>query len=209
MSRLPQRAAPAASRFSDAVEVGVEVVPGLVVQVLEASVDWQEALIEKACDAEEGSIETDPFGVALWPAAQVLAQAAAAHAAAHAAAAEGTEGGARPLRTLELGAGCGLASLALAASGADALATDFRSLPLELLEESAGRQGLKVLCYMICYDSILYHIIRYMLYYTSYYIYYSICVIILHQGPDAAARRPRALRAAAGGGPGHRLRRAV
>lgn len=128
--------------FSEAVEVEVMVVPGLCVRVLEASLAWQERLIDEAVEALEAdpqSVDADPYGVALWPAAQVLAQAAAAHAADLK---EKAAGGVAT-RVLEIGAGCGLASLAMAALGVDVLATDLRELPLSLLAESARRQGLE------------------------------------------------------------------
>ncbi|CAK0828842.1 unnamed protein product [Prorocentrum cordatum] len=109
------------------------VAPGLTVRVLEASVEWQERLVERAVDAlGRGSADVDPYGAAVWPAAQVLAQAVAAWVAA----------APRPPSVLELGAGCGLASLTAAAMGASVTATDFRELPLELVAEAARRQGL-------------------------------------------------------------------
>lgn len=125
-------------RFADVVEVEVHVAPGLTLKVLEASLDWQERLIEKAIEAPESSVDVDPYGMALWPAAQVLAQVVAAYGEALMAS---SAPGNQP-RVLELGAGCGLASLTAAAVGLDVVATDFRRLPLELLHESALRQGL-------------------------------------------------------------------
>ncbi|CAE7871919.1 unnamed protein product [Symbiodinium necroappetens] len=97
----------------------------LSLRLIEASVDWQETLIEEACSEEdetriprlvvgETCVEADPYGMAVWPAAQVLAQAAAAY-------------GLRAQGALELGCGCGLASLAL--------------LSLDM-EESAERLGV-------------------------------------------------------------------
>lgn len=44
--------------------------------------------------------------------------------------------------TLELGCGCGLASLALLSLDMEVVATDFRELPLQLLQESAERLGV-------------------------------------------------------------------
>lgn len=116
----------------NAVRVDVSVLPGVEVHVLEASLDWQDALVNQALDAPDGTFEADPYGVVLWPAAQVLAQAVASHIAAFG-----------PLRIMELGAGCGLASLTALKLGADVLATDFRELPLQLLEEAATQQGLR------------------------------------------------------------------
>ncbi|CAE7802640.1 Comt, partial [Symbiodinium sp. KB8] len=109
------------------VEVEIRVAPSCVnegreaesdflsLRLIEASVDWQETLIEEACSEEdETCVEADPYGMAVWPAAQVLAQAAAAY-------------GLRAQGALELGCGCGLASLAL--------------LSLDM-EESAERLGV-------------------------------------------------------------------
>mmetsp|Transcript_13966 Transcript_13966/g.38163 ORF Transcript_13966/g.38163 Transcript_13966/m.38163 type:complete len:357 (-) Transcript_13966:78-1148(-) len=119
--------------FDKAVEVEFTT-HGLKLKVLEASVDWQELLIEQAVEAPEDTLEADPYGMAIWPSAQVLAQAAAMYAG---------ELAARPgARVLEMGAGCGLASLTMAAMGVDVVATDFRKLPLQLMGESASRAGL-------------------------------------------------------------------
>lgn len=124
--------------FSNAVEVTVDILPDFRITVLEASLDWQEQLIEEAVESWDQSdpVEADPYGAALWPAAQVLAQAVAAHVRSAVAAD-------RPMRVLELGAGCGLSSLTAAALGASVLATDFRELPLRLVAESARRQGFQ------------------------------------------------------------------
>ena len=119
--------------FSEAVEVDVALADSEVqFQVLEASLDWQEDLIEEAVEQEdEAAVEADPYGMAVWPAAQVLGQAAAAYGLKSKS----------ELTALELGCGCGLASLALLSLGAHVVATDFRELPLRLLSESASRQG--------------------------------------------------------------------
>lgn len=124
--------------FSNAIEVTVDILPDLRISVLEASLDWQEQLIEEAVESWDQSdpVEADPYGAALWPAAQVLAQAVAAHVRSAVAAD-------RPIRVLELGAGCGLSSLTAAALGASVMATDFRELPLRLVAESARRQGIQ------------------------------------------------------------------
>ena len=84
-------------------------------------------MIEQAvADSDSGrSVERgllDPYGMAIWPSALVLAQAVAAYVTPN-----------PDQRILELGAGCGLASLTAARLGADVLATDFRMLPLQLL----------------------------------------------------------------------------
>lgn len=131
MREAREARASAGTLFPDTVEVEVTVVPGLCIKLLEANLDWQERLIEQATEAAEDSVDVDPYGMALWPAAQVLAQAVAAY-------------GPSCPTVLELGAGCGLASLTAAALGCRVTATDFRSEPLRLLSESARRQGLRV-----------------------------------------------------------------
>ena len=65
---------------TDAVEVKVQVLQGLCLFVLEASASRQEQLVENAVLAAPGTTEADPYGAALWPSGQVLAQAVAAHA---------------------------------------------------------------------------------------------------------------------------------
>ena len=71
-------------------------------------------------------------GALLWPGAVLLAQLLA----------EGPrlEG----LTTLELGCGTGLCSLAAAARGASAIATDVSPLSLQLTTHAAAEQGLDV-----------------------------------------------------------------
>ncbi|CAE7345814.1 unnamed protein product [Symbiodinium sp. CCMP2456] len=124
------------SRFPHAVEVEIHVAPSCSLRLIEASVDWQETLIEEACNEEdETCVEADPYGMAVWPAAQVLAQAAAAYGLR-------AQGSGERLRALELGCGCGLASLALLSLDMEVVATDFRELPLQLLQESAARLGV-------------------------------------------------------------------
>ncbi|CAK9089841.1 unnamed protein product [Durusdinium trenchii] len=126
--------------LAQAVEVQVAVTPRLRLYVLEASRKGQETLIEQAvahgaaagCEHQKQGL-LDPYGSALWPSALVLAQAVAAHVKL------------KPQqRILELGAGCGLASLLAARLGGDVLATDFRQLPLQLLRAAARRQALRI-----------------------------------------------------------------
>lgn len=76
---LPSRPCRSAQKFPDAVEVDVDL-GAVQLKVLEASLDWQETLIEQAVEQEdEGAVEADPYGMAVWPAAQVLAHAAVAY----------------------------------------------------------------------------------------------------------------------------------
>lgn len=122
--------------LAQAIEVEVVLKPNLRLFVLEASRKGQEKVVQQAVEdaaaGQEGGL-LDPYGVALWPSALVLAQAVAAYIELNA-----------DQRILELGAGCGLASLTAAYLGASVLASDFRQLPLELLRSAARRQGLQV-----------------------------------------------------------------
>lgn len=122
--------------LAQAVEVEVVLKPNLRLFVLEASRKGQEKVVQQAVEdaaaGQEGGL-LDPYGVALWPSAVVLAQAVAAYIELNA-----------DQRILELGAGCGLASLTAAHLGASVLASDFRQLPLELLRSAARRQGLRI-----------------------------------------------------------------
>jgi predicted nicotinamide N-methyase len=115
-------------------ELLVPVSEKLSLLLLEANPSAQTALVDAALEstAPIGSNEDDPYGVVLWPAAQVVAQAVAAM------------GDLRNRTLLELGAGTGLVSLAAAACGADVLATDYREEPLELLRASAARSSAHV-----------------------------------------------------------------
>lgn len=119
------------------VEVDVSISDTMRITVLEASVDWQNELTEESAMVSvvtPDSPDADSYGMALWPGCQTMAQAAVAkvqHMLAE-----------RPsVRVVEIGAGCGLPSLAVAACGARVLATDYRWLPLELCLEAARRQG--------------------------------------------------------------------
>lgn len=137
------------SRDGDALvlahPVAVQVVlgPELRLCVLEASPARQEAGIEQAVDSERQNLLQldgehrgllDPYGLAIWPSALVLAQGVASYAA------ETFTGSRR--RLLELGAGCGMVSLAAAQLGFEVLSTDFRSSLLCLVAASARRQDL-------------------------------------------------------------------
>lgn len=77
--------------------------------------------------------ELDPFGLVLWPGAEVLAEELASG-----------ELDVRGSSTLELGCGTGLCSLVCASLGAStALATDANPETLDLVVAAASRQGLK------------------------------------------------------------------
>lgn len=101
---------------------------GLSITVYEASMNTQAELVDEAfaSTAPIGSQVDDPYGVVLWPAAQVVANIIATLPAIHGA------------TVLELGAGTGLCSLTALRCGAKhVFATDYRSEPLELLREAA------------------------------------------------------------------------
>eukprot|EP00438_Fugacium_kawagutii_P024376 Skav213352 [mRNA] locus=scaffold317:90854:91777:- [translate_table: standard] len=123
--------------LAQAVKVEVVLKPNLRLFALEASRKGQEKVVQQAVDdAAAGHLGSllDPYGVALWPSALVLSQAVAAYIELNA-----------DQRILELGAGCGLASLTAAHLGAShVLASDFRQLPLELLRSAARRQALRI-----------------------------------------------------------------
>jgi len=110
----------------------VTVAPELTLCLLEADLNAQEALVDQALEADSKTAAQDPYGVVLWPAAQVVASELAALPSL-----EGR-------RVVELGAGTGLCSLTAAALGADVLATDYRSEPLQLLRRSAELSGLEL-----------------------------------------------------------------
>lgn len=80
----------------------------------------------------EGNEELDPFGVVLWPAADMLAELLSREDL-------------RGCATLELGCGTGLCSLVAASWGAArVIATDFNPATLELVSLAAARQQLGV-----------------------------------------------------------------
>lgn len=119
-----------------ATELAVRVSSDLTVSILEANLSRQRGMVDEALE-ETASAATgadDPYGVVLWPAAQVVA-------AQVVAAIEAAPG---PVCLLELGAGTGLCSIAAAAAGATALATDYRAEPLALLRGGAELTASRV-----------------------------------------------------------------
>jgi predicted nicotinamide N-methyase len=118
---------------SGRTSIRVPISDAISISILEADAEQQGVLVDAALEstAPVGGKDDDPYGVVLWPAAQVVANAIA-----------GIEG-VRGAALLELGAGTGLCSLAaLRCGAARVLATDYREEPLELLRESARANGL-------------------------------------------------------------------
>jgi len=126
-------AAPAViARGEGTVTLRVELAQDLSLALVEADMSRQADLVETALDAPSSSAAQDPYGVVLWPAAQVVARQLAALPAL----------GGR--RVVELGAGTGLCALAAAARGASTLATDYREEPFALLHASARASSREV-----------------------------------------------------------------
>ena len=118
--------------FSGCSQVLIPVAPDLELIILEANATHQEDLVNAALDSPEAGAAEDPYGVVLWPAAQVVASCVAALPDLKGAV------------LLELGAGTGLCSLTAAARGATAHATDYREEPLQLLRLSADLSGSRL-----------------------------------------------------------------
>ncbi|KAL1499797.1 hypothetical protein AB1Y20_012482 [Prymnesium parvum] len=119
------------SRSGGVTALRVEVAPDLALTLHEADVTRQAALVDLALEAPSSSPSQDPYGVVLWPAAQVVASTLAATPLSGA-------------RVVELGAGTGLCALTAAARGASVLATDYRTEPLELLQASAQATSVEL-----------------------------------------------------------------
>uniref|UniRef100_A0A7S2D372 Calmodulin-lysine N-methyltransferase n=1 Tax=Haptolina brevifila TaxID=156173 RepID=A0A7S2D372_9EUKA len=120
---------------SSGIELLVPVSLTLDVAIFEANIEQQADLVATALDTATpaGSAAEDPYGVVIWPAAQVVAAELVR-----------VLEGYRQCRVLELGAGTGLCSIAAAASGAVTLATDYRDEPLALLRYSAQRTAQRL-----------------------------------------------------------------
>src|SRR3954447_5501714 len=110
-------------RPTDLVEETV-VVAGEPISLLRPR-DSDELLAEEAFDHEE----LLPYWAELWPSSVALARTVAARAL-------------RGARTLELGCGLGLASIAAARAGARVLATDWSAEALRFTSENASRNGV-------------------------------------------------------------------
>src|SRR4051795_11902003 len=89
--------------------------------------DSDELLAEEAFEQEEFL----PYWAELWPSSIALAQTVGARAL-------------RGARTLELGCGLGLASIAAARAGGRVLATDWSAEALRFTSDNAARNGVEV-----------------------------------------------------------------
>jgi predicted nicotinamide N-methyase len=112
-------------RPSDLVEETV-VVTGEPISLLRPR-DSDDLLVEEAFEQEEFL----PYWAELWPSSAALAQTVGARAL-------------RGARTLELGCGLGLASIAAARAGGRVLATDWSAEALRFTSHNADRNGVDV-----------------------------------------------------------------
>jgi predicted nicotinamide N-methyase len=115
----------ALQRPTDLVEETV-VVAGEPISLLRPR-DSDELLAEEAFEQEEFL----PYWAELWPSSVALAQTVGARAL-------------RGARTLELGCGLGLASIAAARAGGRVLATDWSAEALQFTNDNAARNGVGV-----------------------------------------------------------------
>jgi predicted nicotinamide N-methyase len=115
----------ALQRPTDLVEEMV-VVAGEPISLLRPR-DSDELLAEEAFEQEEFL----PYWAELWPSSVALAQTVGARAL-------------RGARTLELGCGLGLASIAAAHAGGRVLATDWSAEALQFTNDNAARNGVGV-----------------------------------------------------------------
>ena len=89
--------------------------------------DSDELLAEEAFDNEE----LLPYWAEMWPSSVALAQTVGTHAL-------------RGARTLELGCGLGLTSIAAARAGGRVVATDWSAEALRFTQDNAARNGVQV-----------------------------------------------------------------
>jgi predicted nicotinamide N-methyase len=116
----------AAPQPADLVEETVAIGPGRELQVLRPR-DSDELLAEEAFEHEE----LLPYWAELWPSSVALARAVGVRAL-------------RGARTLELGCGLGLASVAAALAGGRVLATDWSPEAVRFAAGNAERNGVNV-----------------------------------------------------------------
>src|SRR3954449_11551840 len=89
--------------------------------------DSEELLVDEAFEHEE----LLPYWAELWPSSLALARAVGARSL-------------RGARTLELGCGLGLVSIAAAQAGGRVLATDWSADAIEFTKDNAERNGVRV-----------------------------------------------------------------
>jgi len=123
-ARSRRRAGRPVRRALNLVEDGVELAPGLRLEILRPP-NAEELIDEAAFDEEEFL----PYWAELWPSGLALARHVAARQL-------------NGLRVLELGCGLALPALAAAMCGADVLATDWAEDAIELLRRNAERNGV-------------------------------------------------------------------
>src|SRR3954452_6922056 len=119
---------------TDLVEETV-VVAGEPIELLRPR-DSDELLAEEAFDQEE----LLPYWAELWPSSVALAQTVGTRAL-------------RGARTLELGCGLGLASIAAARAGGRVLATDWSAEALRFANDNAARNGVELETMLVDWSS--------------------------------------------------------
>src|SRR3954465_13674429 len=124
----------ALQRPTDLVEETV-VVAGEPISLLRPR-DSDELLAEEAFEQEEFL----PYWAELWPSSIALAQTVGARAL-------------RGARTLELGCGLGLASIAAARAGGRVLATDWSAEALRFTSDNAARNGVEIETMLVDWSS--------------------------------------------------------
>src|SRR3954470_7561409 len=124
----------ALQRPTDLVEETV-VVAGEPISLLRPR-DSDELLAEEAFDQEE----LLPYWAELWPSSVALAQTVGTRAL-------------RGARTLEVGCGLGLASIAAARAGGRVLATDWSAEALRFANDNAARNGVELETMLVDWSS--------------------------------------------------------
>jgi predicted nicotinamide N-methyase len=117
---------PAPPQPADLVEENVAIRPGREVQLLRPR-DSDELLAEEAFEQEE----LLPYWAEMWPSSVALARTVGVRAL-------------RGARTLELGCGLGLASVAAALAGGRVLATDWSPEAVRFAAGNAQRNGVNI-----------------------------------------------------------------
>lgn len=111
----------------EVIEVPIEKL-GRTVNILEASSNSQEVLVDRALNCKKGAVEEDPYGVVLWPAATTVSNRLCSF-------------NLKNTTVLELGAGTGLVSFVATLLGAKSvIASDYNPLTLLMIEKAADIQ---------------------------------------------------------------------